>query len=137
MNKQEEIQVLQSLKGDTYFNQYFTNQDIDTMCENIRNDFGIECSIDKLEAASKLPKVEKDKDDFAKGMERYMAEVDKKTDEIDELAHFMAEQAQKWSATDLREKAIEMMGAEEYIKFRLRKGWDLWESDKEMLIKML
>lgn len=41
--KQDEIDVLQSLKGDTYFSQYFTNEDIDQMCENIRNDFAIEC----------------------------------------------------------------------------------------------
>lgn len=40
--KQDEIDVLQSLKGDTYFSQYFTDKDIDQMCENIRNDFAIE-----------------------------------------------------------------------------------------------
>ena len=42
MTKQEEIEVLQSLKGDTYFAQKF-GADIDTMCENIKNDFAIEC----------------------------------------------------------------------------------------------
>ena len=41
MIKQEEIQVLQSLKGDTYFAQKF-GSDIDQMCENIKNDFPIE-----------------------------------------------------------------------------------------------
>lgn len=42
MTKQEEIKILQSLKGDTYFSQYFGSVDIDTMCENIKNDFHIE-----------------------------------------------------------------------------------------------
>ena len=42
MDKQQEIKILQSLKGDTYFNQFFSSGDIDTMCENIRNDFPIE-----------------------------------------------------------------------------------------------
>lgn len=42
MTKQEEIKILQSLKGDTYFSQYFGSVDIDTMCENIQNDFPIE-----------------------------------------------------------------------------------------------
>lgn len=42
MDKQTEIKTLQSLKGDTYFNQFFNNHDIDQMCENINNDFGIE-----------------------------------------------------------------------------------------------
>lgn len=42
MTKQEEIKTLQSLKGDTYFAQYFKDSDIDIMCENIRNDLPIE-----------------------------------------------------------------------------------------------
>lgn len=40
MTKQEEVHALQSLKGDTYFAQVF-GQDIDQMCENVKNDFGI------------------------------------------------------------------------------------------------
>lgn len=41
MTKEKEIALLQELKGDTYFSQYFKN-DIDTMCENIRNDYPID-----------------------------------------------------------------------------------------------
>lgn len=41
MTKEKEIALLQELKGDTYFSQYFEN-DIDTMCENIRNDYPID-----------------------------------------------------------------------------------------------
>lgn len=41
MTKEKEIQILQSLKGDTYFAQMF-GDDIDRMCENIRVDFAIE-----------------------------------------------------------------------------------------------
>ena len=40
MTRQEEIKILQSLKGDTYFAQVF-GSDIDKMCENIKNDFVI------------------------------------------------------------------------------------------------
>lgn len=43
MDKQTEIKTLQSLKGDTYFNQFFNNNDIDQMCDNIKNDIAIEC----------------------------------------------------------------------------------------------
>lgn len=46
MDKAKEIQILKSLKGDTYFNQYFTEKDIDQMCQNITNDFAIECGCD-------------------------------------------------------------------------------------------
>ena len=42
MTKQEEIDILQSLKGDTYFAQFFGSKDIDQMCQNINNDFVIE-----------------------------------------------------------------------------------------------
>jgi hypothetical protein len=42
MDKQSEIKILQSLKGDTYFEQFFSSKDIDRMCENIRNDFAID-----------------------------------------------------------------------------------------------
>lgn len=41
MTKEKEIALLQELKGDTYFSQFFGN-DIDTMCENIRRDYPIE-----------------------------------------------------------------------------------------------
>lgn len=42
MDKQSEIKILQSLKGDTYFNQFFSNEDIDRMCQNITSDLAIE-----------------------------------------------------------------------------------------------
>lgn len=41
MTRQEEIETLLSLKGDTYFAQKF-GQDIEQMCQNISNDFPIE-----------------------------------------------------------------------------------------------
>ena len=41
MDKKKEIATLQSLKGDTYFNEYFRS-DMAQMCENIKNDFPIE-----------------------------------------------------------------------------------------------
>lgn len=41
MTKEKEIALLQELKGDTYFAQFF-GSDIDTMCENIRRDYPIE-----------------------------------------------------------------------------------------------
>lgn len=42
MDKFTEIKVLRSLKGDTYFNQFFSSEDIDQMCKNIEDDFAIE-----------------------------------------------------------------------------------------------
>ena len=56
MTKQDEIEVLQSLKGDTYFSQFFTSNDIDQMCQNIRNDFPIELGCQFTMAAESLKK---------------------------------------------------------------------------------
>lgn len=46
MTKEQEIKHLMALrgekKGDTYFNDFFSQDDIDQMIENIRNDFAIE-----------------------------------------------------------------------------------------------
>lgn len=56
MTKQEEIDILQSLKGDTYFSQFFGEKDIEQMCQNISNDFAIEDGcwiIQKAEALEK------------------------------------------------------------------------------------
>ena len=57
MTKLEEIDILQSLKGDTYFAQFFGSKDIDQMCQNINNDFAIEggCGFyQKVEALERI-----------------------------------------------------------------------------------
>lgn len=72
MDKQQEIKILQSLKGDTYSNQFFSDKDIDKMCENIRNDFAIEykCSFNtKAEVLQKIiNEVEKNQEEFNKSI---------------------------------------------------------------------
>lgn len=60
MTKQEEIKILQSLKGDTYFSQYFGSVDIDTMCENIKNDFAIEGGCGFYQKAEALERINAD-----------------------------------------------------------------------------
>ena len=52
MDKKQEIEILQSLKGDTYFSDFFGSHDIDQMCENIKNDFGLEYCCKFYEKAS-------------------------------------------------------------------------------------
>ena len=69
MTRQDEIEVLQSLKGDTYFSQFF-GQDIDQMCQNISNDFCIElgCSFNKATEvlAKQLKEAKAEKDEAVK-----------------------------------------------------------------------
>lgn len=91
MEKKEEIKILQSLKGDTYFNQFFTKEDIDMMCQNISNDFSIECGCS-----------------FTKAYENKVSDLSKKlevaNEEIEQL-HIIAQQDKE----ELAAKIIENM----------------------------
>lgn len=60
MTKQEEIDILQSLKGDTYFAQFFGSKDIDQMCQNINNDFAIEGGYGFYQKAEALERINAD-----------------------------------------------------------------------------
>lgn len=60
MKKQEEIDILQSLKGDTYFAQFFGSKDIDQMCQNINNDFAIEGGCSFIQKAETLERINAD-----------------------------------------------------------------------------
>lgn len=53
------------------------------------------------------------------------------------MIDFLIEQAEKWSASDLREKAIDLVGEKEYIRRKIEKGFNLWKADKEILIEIL
>lgn len=59
MEKVKEIELLQSLKGDTYFAQLFGDEQIDAMCENIRNDFPIEHGLNLFEGSLVAPREHK------------------------------------------------------------------------------
>lgn len=49
------------------------------------------------------------------------------------LSNFLIKQAEKWSASDLREKAISMIGEKEYLRRKIAAGYNLWDADKELL----
>ncbi len=58
-------------------------------------------------------------------------------DQKAEMTVFLIEQAEKWGATDLREKAIEIMGAKEYIAYKIDHDLNLWQADKNLIIELL
>lgn len=88
-----------------------------------------------------------DKDEFCKlWVENPTAlkEIERKTvlvrelyEERRNLINFLIEQAEKWSASDLKNKAITMIGEKEYLRSKIEKGYALWESDKELLLDIL
>ena len=55
----------------------------------------------------------------------------------DQMVDFLILQAEKWSATDLREKAIKIVGIKEYIRRRIEMKLGLWESDRQALLEIL
>ena len=54
-----------------------------------------------------------------------------------QMADFLIIQAEKWSASDLREKAIKLVGIKEYITRRLEMKFGLWEEDRQALLELL
>lgn len=88
-----------------------------------------------------------DKDAFCKlWIENPVAlkEIERKTVLVRELyeerkclSNFLIDQAEKWSASDLREKAIAMIGEKEYLRIKIARGHNLWEADKKILIGIL
>lgn len=54
-----------------------------------------------------------------------------------DLIEFLINSAEKWSATDIREKVIEMIGAKEYIRYKLEHDLNLWELDKELIMTLI
>ena len=58
-------------------------------------------------------------------------------DEKTKTAEWLIQMADKWSATDLRDKAIEMLGEREYITYKLNNDMTLWQADKNLIIELL
>lgn len=55
----------------------------------------------------------------------------------EELVTFIIEQAQKCSSTDLREKAIELVGEKAYLTWKLEHKSNMWQLDIDLLVKIL
>ena len=56
---------------------------------------------------------------------------------ISETAMFLVDQAEKCASSDLRDKAIEFLGMEKYLSVKIQKGYNIWDIDKDDLIKIL
>lgn len=56
---------------------------------------------------------------------------------LNAYAMFLIEQADKWGAEDLRDKAIEILGIDKYLTVKIEKGYNLWDIDKKELIEIL
>lgn len=125
MTKQEEIDILQSLKGDTYFAQFFGSKDIDQMCQNINNDFAIEggCGFNQK----------------AEALERINADLKK---EIQQKIYDLGMELIKDSDKGFDEDAIYQLvkgevGVDAIIKFKRKNDLELTDKEIDYLVSKL
>jgi len=141
MTAQEEIDVLQSLKADTYFAQVFKPDTIDAMCDNIRKDFPIDCGVDLFINSQTAIAARKE----AKILKR---QLDERTNEIedlhlqkDEMVNFLLSQANQSNDSETRnamtEKAAELIGYREVIRRKINADMPLSKHDLEWLSQNL
>lgn len=50
------------------------------------------------------------------------------------LVEFMIDRSEAMSDAELRLRCINMIGPKEYIRYKLQKGYSLWELDKELIM---
>lgn len=125
MTKQEEINVLQSLKGDTYFNQYFTNHDIDQMCENIKNDFAIESGCRFYEEESKL------RNEIRLMENQHQAEMSDLCEKILESIDNGCDE------DEVYEVVKDTIGINEIIKYKHKNAMDLNDEELDYLVSLI
>ena len=126
MEKAKEIELLQSLKGDTYFAQLFGDEQIDAMCQNIRNDFPIECGL-KLFQASPVAK------ENAK-LKSQVAQLQQVDETVAKTLLYKANEHLDDALGDLAECLI---GHNKCLTMKLRLVLPLSEDDRDELIKII
>lgn len=126
MEKVKEIELLQSLKGDTYFAQLFGDQQIDAMCENIKNDYPIELGLNLFEGSSVAKENAELKKQLADCMKR-----------AKDVASNLIFKANDYSDSVLEDFAAHLVGSKECLVLKLRLGLPLSEKDRDTLVKFL
>ena len=124
----------------------------DEWCKQWKKDHGIQRAYSWM--AKRVEELEKSikemsqvfEDNIAKQLEieRLRAENDtisnslaERNKQLSDLNIFMIEQSNAYSSTELRAKTIELMGAKEYLRYKLANNLSLWEADRNMLIDII
>ena len=76
-------------------------------------------------------------DDLKTSLESVSNSLASRNKQLSELLCFMIEQSNAYSSTELRAKAIELMGAKEYLRYKLANNLTLWEADRNLLIDII
>ena len=126
MEKVKEIELLQSLKGDTYFAQLFGDEQIDAMCENIRNDYPIELGLNLFEGSS----VAKENAELRKQLTRHVNWEQSAAESI----LLKANEQMDDSLADIAERLV---GSEKCLAIKLHLALPLSGEDRDALVKLL
>lgn len=140
MTKTEEIKVLQSLKGDTYFAQVFPSKVIDQMCENIKMDFALDNSIETFEYSSaaqswKAKYIESN--DFVKGLQSENESLKRINNELIEMLVISSLQAGYNYDSNEYKQIVSLVGQKYIILAKIKRGNALTEQEKEYLTNNL
>lgn len=121
MDKQTEIKTLKSLKNDTYFAAFF-GEDIDQMCQNIRNDYPLElgCTFSKK----------------AEVLEKKLHEEQKAHDQdmLDFVENMLITEAQGGNSLNV---AMKKIGMDNTIKIKRKNKIALSEEEIDYLVSKL
>lgn len=126
MTKQEEIMHLMALmgdkRGDTYFNQFFSKDDIEQMMENIKDDFAIEMGCSFTEKAKEL--------------EKKLHEEQKAHDQdmLDFVAKLLVTEARGGNSLNI---AMAKIGMDNTIKIKRKNKIPLSEEELDYLVSKL
>lgn len=122
-----------------------SNLDKDDWCKEWKKNGGIQKAYDALreEATENHLRVQElnelvdEKTQTLADYFKTIQELEPKATAYDSMADFIMEQAEKWSASDLRMKAIEMLGPREYLRRKIERKVNLWTADRELLVELL
>ena len=124
----------------------------DEWCKQWKKDHGIQRAyswmakrVEELEKSIKeMSQVSEDSVAKQLEIERLRAENDMisncleaRNKQLSDLNIFMIEQSNAYSSSELRAKAIKLMGAKEYLRYKLANNLSLWEADRNMLIDII
>ena len=76
-------------------------------------------------------------DDLKTSLESVSDSLASRNKQLSELLYFMIEQSNTYGSSELRAKAIELMGAKEYLRYKLANNLTLWEADRNLLIDII
>lgn len=137
MEKQKEIEILQSLKEDTYFGKFFKN-DIDQMCQNITNDVPIECRCHFI-SKSEHNVIVSEKDVSFSELEHQVKFLEdvlsrERSDVYNTCSSILVNCSYD---EELCECIKSMIGEEKYLRILLENDLDLSSNDRKILLSYL